>query len=146
MLGLMQDRPLLISQIIDFAAAYYPDSSPVKGYLSQKVNNNLQWLDDYARSQNPTTNPFQILWINKRPDGGQYISLWEQTYLAYAIDRANQHGFIGGLAHRDRIARFHLELFTSEPDYPRAQAGAYLLAMPAFFALLLPKAAKLRAA
>src|SRR3984885_5096472 len=25
MLGLMQDRPLLISQIIDFAAAYYPD-------------------------------------------------------------------------------------------------------------------------
>src|SRR5437660_12432730 len=25
MLGLMQDRPLLISQIIDFAAAYYPE-------------------------------------------------------------------------------------------------------------------------
>jgi fatty-acyl-CoA synthase len=25
MLGLMQDRPLLISQIIDFAATYYPD-------------------------------------------------------------------------------------------------------------------------
>src|SRR5713226_3017412 len=25
MLGLMQDRPLLISQIIDYAAAYYPD-------------------------------------------------------------------------------------------------------------------------
>ncbi|MGE3649307.1 MAG: AMP-binding protein, partial [Reyranellaceae bacterium] len=25
MLGLMQDRPLLISQIIDFAANYYPD-------------------------------------------------------------------------------------------------------------------------
>ena len=25
MLGLMQDRPLLISQMIDFAAAYYPD-------------------------------------------------------------------------------------------------------------------------
>ena len=25
MLGLMQDRPLLISQMIDFAARYYPD-------------------------------------------------------------------------------------------------------------------------
>ena len=25
MLGLMQDRPLLISQMIDFAATYYPD-------------------------------------------------------------------------------------------------------------------------
>jgi hypothetical protein len=106
------------------AAAYYPDSSPVKAYLAQKVVNNLKWLDDYAHAQNPVTNPFQILWINKRPDGGQYISLWEQTYLAHAIDRANQHGFAGGLAHRDAIARFHLKLFTSEPAYPRAEAGA----------------------
>jgi chitobiase/beta-hexosaminidase-like protein/Big-like domain-containing protein len=111
------------------AAAYYPDASPVKAYLSQKVINNLQWLDAYARSQDPVANPFQILWVNRRPDGGQYISLWEQTYLAYAIDRANQHGFTGGLAHRDAIARFHLTLFTSEPDYPRAQAGAYLIAI-----------------
>jgi hypothetical protein len=111
------------------AAAYYPDASPVKAYLSQKVINNLEWLDAYARSQDPATNPFQILWVNRRPDGGQYISLWEQAYLAYAIDRASQHGFNGGLAHRDAIARFHLTLFTSEPDYPRAQAGAYLIAV-----------------
>jgi hypothetical protein len=111
------------------AAAYYPDSSPVKAYLAQKVVNNLKWLDDYARAQNPVANPFQILWINKRPDGGQYISLWEQTYLAHAIDRANPQGFVGGLAHRDAIARFHLKLFTSEPDYPRAEAGAYLIAV-----------------
>ncbi|HXD17292.1 MAG TPA: chitobiase/beta-hexosaminidase C-terminal domain-containing protein, partial [Vicinamibacterales bacterium] len=111
------------------AAAYYPDGSPVKAYLSQKVVNNLQWLDAYARSQDPIANPFQILWVNRRPDGGQYISLWEQTYLAHAIDRAVQHGFAGGLAHRDAIARFHLELFTSEPDYPRAEAGAYLIAI-----------------
>ena len=112
------------------AAAYYPDSSPVKVYLSQKVINNLQWLDSYATSQiNPVTNPFSVLWINRRPDGGQYISLWEQSYLAYAIDRANQQGFVGGLTNRDAIARFHLKLFTSEPDYPKAQAGAYLIAV-----------------
>jgi hypothetical protein len=111
------------------AAAYYPEASPVKAYLAQKVINNLQWLDTYARSQDPVTNPLQILWVNRRPDGGQYISLWEQTYLAHAIDRANQHGFEGGLAHRDAIARFHLKLFTSEPDYPRAQAGAYVIAV-----------------
>ena len=43
------------------AAAYYPDSSPVKAYLSQKVINNLQWLDSYATSQiNPVTNPFSV--------------------------------------------------------------------------------------
>src|SRR3954464_2936224 len=77
------------------AAAYYPEASPVKAYLSEKVSNNLQWLDTYARSQDPAVNPFQILWINMRPDGGQYISLWEQSYLAFAIDRANQHGFLG---------------------------------------------------
>ena len=111
------------------AATYYPDASPVKAYLSQKVLNNLQYLDTYANSQNPVTNPFQMLWINRRPEGGQYISLWEQTYLAHAIDRANQQGFAGGLANRDAIARLHLGLFSSEPDYPRAQAGAYLIAV-----------------
>jgi hypothetical protein len=111
------------------AAAYYPEASPVHAYLSEKVINNLQWLDAYTYSQNPITNPFQILWMNRRPDGGQYIALWEQSYLAYAIDRAVQHGFIGGLAHRDAIARFHLRLFTNDPDYPRAQAGAYLIAV-----------------
>src|SRR5207244_4906421 len=111
------------------AAAYYPDASPVKAYLSEKVVNNLQWLDGHARAQDPIANPFQILWVNMRPDGPQYISLWEQAYLAYAIDRANQHGFVGGLLHRNAIARFHLRLFTSDPDYPKSQAGAYLIAV-----------------
>jgi hypothetical protein len=106
------------------AAAYYPEASPVHAYLSEKVVNNLQWLDAYTYSQDPVTNPFQILWTDRRPDGGQYIALWEQSYLAHAIDRANQHGFSGGLAHRDAIARFHLRPFTSDPDYPRAQSGA----------------------
>ena len=111
------------------AAAYYPESSPLRAYLAQKVVSNLAYLDAYAETQNPATNPFQILWINKRPDGGQYISLWEQTYLAYAIDHANAQGFAGGSVHRNAIARFHLKLFTSDPDYPRTEAGAYLIAV-----------------
>ncbi|HXI27475.1 MAG TPA: hypothetical protein VNG89_03610, partial [Vicinamibacterales bacterium] len=111
------------------AAAYYPESSPLRAYLAQKVVNNLAWLDDYAASQNPVANPFQILWINRRPDGGQFISMWEQTYVAYAIDRANQQGFVGGAIHRNAIGRFHQRLFTSDPDYPKAQAAAYLLAV-----------------
>src|SRR4029077_18336867 len=32
------------------AAAYYPDASPVKAYLSQKVTSNLQWLDANANA------------------------------------------------------------------------------------------------
>src|SRR5262249_21674023 len=72
---------------------------------------------------------FQVLFINRRPEGGQFVSLWQQAYVAHAIDRANQHGFAGGLSARDAIARFHLKLFTSDPDYPQAQAGAYLVAV-----------------
>jgi hypothetical protein len=110
------------------AAAYYPDASPVRAYLAQKVTANLQWLDAYANAQG-SSNPFKILWLNKRPEGAQYISMWEQNYLAHAIDRANKQGFAGGLAHRDAIARFQLRMFTSDPDYPRAQAAPYIVAV-----------------
>jgi len=109
------------------AAAYYPEASPVRAYLRQKVLNNLQALDDYANAQDPAANPFRILWLGKRPDGPQFISMWEQNYLAYGIDRASKHGFAGGLAHRDAIARLQLRLFTSDPDYPRAGAAPYVL-------------------
>jgi hypothetical protein len=109
------------------AAAYYPEASPVRAYLGQKLLNNLRALDDYAAAQDPVANPFRILWIGMRPDGPQFISVWEQNYLAYAIDRASKHGFAGGLAHRDAIARLQLRLFTSEPDYPRTGAAPYVL-------------------
>ena len=98
------------------AAAFYPGAA-VNQYLSQKVQANLQFLDANANSQDSVINPFKILWIGYRPEPG-FISLWEQTYLAYAIDRANKQGFVGGLAHRNAIALLQLRLFTS-PDYPR---------------------------
>jgi hypothetical protein len=110
------------------AAAYYPGSA-VRAYLTQKLTANLTWLDNYANAQSPTANPFRALWIGKRPDGNQYIGMWEQNFLAYAIDRAAKQGFAGGLAHRDAIARFQLKLFTSEPDYPRAQGAPYIVAV-----------------
>jgi hypothetical protein len=105
------------------AAAYYPDASPMKAHLVEKVTNNLTWLDTYANSQDPITNPFRALWVDRRPEGPGFRGLWEENYLAYAIDRAFHQGFSGGLAHRDAIAKFQLLLFTSEPDYPRLQAA-----------------------
>ena len=105
------------------AAAYYPDASPMKAHLAEKVTNNLTWLDAYANSQDPITNPFRVLWVGRRPEGPGFRGLWEENYLAYAIDRAFQQGFPGGLAHRDAIAKFQLLLFTSEPDYPRLHAA-----------------------
>src|SRR3954468_5159265 len=117
-----------LRNIVD-AAAMYADASAVRSYLVAKVTNNLQWLDNYANAQDLATNPFQILWLFERPDGDQYISMWEQTYLMHAIDRARQQGFTGGLAHRDAIARSQLKLFNSEPDYPRAQGAPYIVAV-----------------
>ena len=110
------------------AAALYPDG-PVKDYLAAKTMSNLQWLDTFANAQNPAANPFRVMWIGKRPDGNQYISLWEQTYLAYAIDRALKLGFTAGQAHRDAIAKFQLRLFTSDPQYPKAQGAPYIVAV-----------------
>jgi hypothetical protein len=98
------------------AAAYAPESS-VRSYLQNKVAANLQWLDEYAGSRIGAANgnPLGILWTDMRSEIG-YVSLWEQTYLAYAIDRANRQGFAGGLIHRDAIANLQLQLFTN-PDW-----------------------------
>ncbi len=57
-----------LRNIVD-AAAYYPDASPMKAYLSEKVTNNLGWLDAYANSQDPITNPFTVLWVGQRQEG-----------------------------------------------------------------------------
>jgi hypothetical protein len=111
------------------AAAYYPDASPVKSYLSEKVLNNLQWLDTYASVRNAGSNPNAVMWTGLRPEGPEYIALWEQNALAYALDRANKLGFAGGLAHRDAIAKFQLTLFTSDPDFPRAHAAPSAVAV-----------------
>jgi hypothetical protein len=107
-----------LRNIVD-AAAYYPGAE-VSAYLSQKVTNNLNWLDEYANTQDPVTNPFRILWTRYRPaQEAGFISLWEQSYLAYAIDRANEQGFTGGTVHRRAIADLQLLLFSSSPVYPR---------------------------
>ena len=104
------------------AAAYYPDASPVRGYLRRRSIANLQWLDTYANAQDPSRTRSRSCGSTSGPKARRYISMWEQNYLAHAIDRANKQGFAGGLAHRDAIARFQLRMFTSDPDYPRAQA------------------------
>jgi hypothetical protein len=106
------------------AAAYSPDES-LRSYFAEKVGANLQWLDAIAHA---TTNPLHVMWTGKRPEIG-FVSLWEQTYLAYAIDRANQQGFVGGLDHRNAIANLQLRLFT-DPDYPRESPAGVAWAAP----------------
>jgi len=123
------------------AAAYLPDASPMKAYLASKVWNNLTSLDKYAATYQ--SGPVQTLFPNRRPEDGMpqyqpymWISLWEQTYLAWAVDRVMQHGPVAsfnfanaGATIRNRIARLQLALFT-DAQWPkdRDRQVPYLLA------------------
>ena len=125
------------------AAAYLPDASPVKAYLAAKVWNNLTFLDNYAATYQ--SGPVQTLFPNRRPEDGMaqyqpymWISLWEQSYLAWAVDRVMQHGPItaatsfakAGATIRNRIARLQLALF-ADPQWPKDhdREAPYLLAV-----------------
>ena len=127
-LGLLENNEVrgygwALRNIVD-AAAYFPEAA-LNSYFAAKVTANLVWLDGYALA---ATNPFKALWTGYRPEVG-FISLWEQAYLAYAIDRANRQGFVGGLAHRDAIANLQLRLFT-DPDYPRESPAGVTWSAP----------------
>ena len=114
------------------AAAFVPDNDEMKAYFHQKVVNNLTWLDKHAASQ---VNPLGTVFPLRRPEDGEWspytwIALWEQVYVAWAVDRAQQLGFSPGTSLRDRIVRLQLRLFTSEAEgYKRSHAGAYVLAI-----------------
>ena len=112
------------------AAAYYPDASPVKAYLAQKVVNNLNWLDTFAKNLRTASNPLWIVyaWTKyDRPEGPQYFTHWENNYVAYGIDRAVKLGFAADNAYRDAANDLQLRFFTSEPDYPRLEAAPYAI-------------------
>lgn len=112
------------------AAAYYPDASPVKAYLSQKVVNNLNWLDGFAKGLKTPDNPLWTVyaWTRyDRPEGPQYFTHWENNYLAYGIDRAVKLGFATDNAYRDAANDLQLRFFTSEPDFPRFEGAPYAI-------------------
>jgi hypothetical protein len=112
------------------AAAYYPDASPVKAYLAQKVVNNLNWLDTYAKGLKTASNPLWIVYAwtpYDRPEGPNYFTHWENNYLAYGIDRAVKLGFATDNAYRDAANDLQLKFFTSDPDYPRFEGAPYAI-------------------
>ena len=70
------------------AAAYLPDNDPMKRYLAAKVMNNLAYLENYGKTFQ--SGPLQTLFPNRRPEDENpryqpymWISLWEQSYLAW---------------------------------------------------------------
>jgi hypothetical protein len=111
---------------------YLPDVDPDRRYFAEKLQNNLEYLDQYARS---FQTPLGTLFTGERPEDRDrppyaWIALWEQIYAAWAVDHVMQHGFRPGAAFRDRIARFQLALFTSAGEgYPWRYAAPYVLAI-----------------
>lgn len=109
------------------AAAYLPDAEPAKAYFADKVRHNLKDLDDLVvRDPTPLGTPFHT-WMRgkERSDGSRTVGIatWENNYIAWAIDRTNDHGFKGGRALRDALARWQYRLFTSGNDFPPQYAG-----------------------
>jgi len=112
------------------AAAYYPDASPVHAYLAEKVVNNLNWLDAYAKGLKTAANPLWVVyaWTKyDRPEGPQFFAHWENNYRAYGIDRAVKLGFATDNAYRDAANDLQLKFFTSDPEYPRFEAAPYAI-------------------
>lgn len=109
------------------AAAYLPDADPMKGYLQEKVQNNLAWLDNFAAGAGPIGAAFMDFDTSISPNHA-VISLWAHNYLAWAVDHANQQGIQGGTAWRDQIAQFQLRLF-NDPTYDRNAAAPYRIAV-----------------
>jgi len=109
------------------AAAWLPDGDPAVRYIGDKVRNNLEDLDTLVtRDPTPLGTPFHT-WMRgaQRADGSRTVGVatWENNYIAWAIDRANDQGFTGGRSLRDLLARWQVRLFTAGEDFPRDYAA-----------------------
>ena len=105
------------------AAAYLPDSDPIKPELNRIVRENLAWLDDWARAH---VGPLKMAWLpgygTETDATHRFAQLWMYDYLAWSIHRAQQLGFSGGTRFRDQVVRFQTELFLN-PDYDSEYAA-----------------------
>jgi hypothetical protein len=116
-----------LREVVD-AAAYLPDADPSKAYFVSRVANNLNWLDNYARTRagGPLESTF---WErNSGLDDPPYyaISLWQLSYLAWVVDHAGQQGFGPVQAFRDRQIRTQIKFMTpGQQGYPPEYGAPY---------------------
>ena len=115
---------------ISDAAAYLPDSDPMRQQFQRIVRENLTWLDDWTRRH---TGPLQMAWLpgygtEVDNDHQRFAQLWMYDYLAWSIQHALQLGFTGGTRFRDQVVRIQTELFVN-PSYNRDYAAPGRLAI-----------------
>ena len=115
---------------ISDAAAYLPDSDPMRQQFQRIVRENLNWLDDWTKRH---TGPLKMAWLpgygtEVDNNGQRFAQLWMYDYLAWSIQHAQQLGFTGGTRFRDQVVRIQTELFVN-PSYHRDFAAPGRLAI-----------------
>jgi hypothetical protein len=112
-------------------AAYLPDADPDKPYFVARLTDNLKWFDYYQANRLPHPLNF-LLWDrgngNLGPGYWFDMSLWQQAYLAWAIDHAIDQGFStsGAVWFRDQAIKNQVLFLSSEADgYPPVYGAPY---------------------
>jgi hypothetical protein len=113
-------------RVIGELAAYLPDADPDRAYFRARVDENVAFLD-----RQPIDDPGGPLGVpfvrGFGQDGERYAatSMWQVSYVAYAVDRLRQLGWTPGAAFLKQAAAFQVKLFTSAPDFPPIYGAPY---------------------
>jgi hypothetical protein len=112
-----------------------PDNDPDKAYFTARVRANLEALDRYSREEFASFGPLEMVFPGKwGTSTGSFtngalvqFSPWMNQYVAWVLDYLGGMGFEPVAHLRDRVARFWVRLFTSDPEYPRKFGAPYML-------------------
>jgi hypothetical protein len=110
-------------------AAYLPDNDPAKPYLASRLQKNLDWLEWYAT--NRLEGPLDFVFWDRGNGTGQGanwydVSIWQQAYLAWAVDHAKEQGFGPADNFRNRCIKTQVLFLTSgSAGYPPQYGAPY---------------------
>lgn len=134
--GLRSDRNLAIGSLFTHAieprglgwplrelvywASIAPDTDPDQLYAQVCLKNNLTILEDYGNrpAQGFFNAPFEDFDPGNLHAGYASQSLWQSSFVAWALDLARQHGFGPGRSLVTRTVTCCIKLLTSAPDLP----------------------------
>jgi hypothetical protein len=113
-------------RVLGEMTAYLPDNDPHRSYFRARVDENLAFLD--RQPLDDPGGPLGVPFVKRfGPDGDKFAStsMWQVSYIAYAVDTLRRHGWTAGAAFLKHAAAFQVRLFTSAPDYPPIYGAPY---------------------
>jgi hypothetical protein len=113
-------------RVLGEMTAFLPDDDPYRSYFRARVDENLGFLD--RQPLDDPGGPLAVPFVKRfGPDGDKVAStsMWQVSYIGYAVDRLRQLGSTAGAAFLKHAAAFQVRLFTSAPDYPPIYGAPY---------------------